>query len=125
LPFGGNKKGTAEGPDPNVNPPGAAASSNVTRAVYPCTIYHNGRLGHQHTLYAETSQARLKWKAKLEEAIGLRKAISKSWKVCYSLAAPGDQAASLTRAWNELYGLIMGYKSLLTPRIITIITRYN
>jgi len=32
--------------------------------------------------------------------------ISKSWKVCYSLAAPGDQAASLTRAWNELYGLI-------------------
>ena len=51
--------------------------------------------------------------------------ISKSWKVCYSLAAPGDQAASLTRAWNELYGLITGYKSLLAPRIITIITRYN
>jgi len=69
---------------PNVNPPGAAASPGVVndaRAVYPCTIHHNGRLGGLYTLYAQTSQARLEWKAKLEEAIGLRKVVQESNKV--------------------------------------------
>jgi len=28
--------------------------------------------------------------------------ISKSWKVCYSLAAPGDRIASSARVYNEL-----------------------
>ena len=54
---------------------------NDARAVYPCTIHHNGRLGGSYTLYTETSQARLEWKAKLEEAIGLRKAVQESNKV--------------------------------------------
>ena len=83
MPFGGTKK-DAEGPNPNVNPPGAATSPdtvNDARAVYPCTIHHNGRLGGLYTLYAETAQARLEWKAKLEEAIGLRKVVQESNKV--------------------------------------------
>ena len=84
MPFGGNKKDAAEGPSRNVNPPGAAASPdavNDARAVYPCTIHHNGRLGGLYTLYTETSQERLEWKAKLEEAIGLRKVVQESNKV--------------------------------------------
>jgi len=84
LPFGGNKIDAAEGSNLNVDPPGAAASPdavNEPRAVYPCTIHHNGRLGGLYTLYAETSQARLEWKAKLEEAIGLRKVVQESNKV--------------------------------------------
>ena len=51
------------------------------RAVYPCTIYHNGRLGGLYTLYAETAQVRREWKAKLEEAIELRKVVQESNKV--------------------------------------------
>jgi len=80
LPFGGNN----EGPNPSANPPGAAASPdavNDARAVYPCTIHHNARFGGLYTLYAETAQARLEWKAKLEEAIGLRKIVQESNKV--------------------------------------------
>ena len=73
-----------EGPNPNDNPPGATASPdaiNDDRVVYPCTIHHSGRLGGLYTLYAETAQARLEWKAKLEEAIGLRKVVQESNKV--------------------------------------------
>ena len=84
LPFGGGKRDAGEGLSPNVNSPGAAASPdaiNDTEAAYPCTIHHNGRLGGLYTLYAETSQARLEWKAKLEEAIGLRKVVQESNKV--------------------------------------------
>jgi hypothetical protein len=77
------KKGT-EYPNQNVSPPGAGASPdafNDPRVVYPCTIHHNGRLGGLYTLYAESAQARLEWKAKLEEAIGLRKVVQESNKV--------------------------------------------
>jgi len=55
--------------------------SHDPRAVYPCTIHHNGRLGGLYTLYAQTAQARLEWKVKLEEAIGLRKVVQESNKV--------------------------------------------
>jgi len=84
LPFGGNKKDAAEGPNQNANPPWAGGSPdtvNDARTVYPCTIHHNGRLGGLYTLHAETAQARLEWKAKLEEAIGLRKVAQESNKV--------------------------------------------
>ena len=82
LPFGGKRD--TEGPNPGVTSPGASTSPdavNDARAVYPCTIHHNGRLGGLYTLYAESSQARLEWKAKLEEAIGLRKVVQESNKV--------------------------------------------
>jgi len=84
LPFGGNKRDAAEGPNPKVNPPGAAASpdaANGARALYPCTIHHRGRLGGLYTLYTEIAKARLEWKAKLEEAIRLRKVVQESNKV--------------------------------------------
>ncbi|OSX64043.1 hypothetical protein POSPLADRAFT_1179647 [Postia placenta MAD-698-R-SB12] len=64
--------------------PGAAGtpdSATDSRAVYPCTIHHNGRLGGLYTVFAETSQARSEWKQKLEEAIGLRKVVQESNKV--------------------------------------------
>jgi len=82
LPFGGKRD--TEGPNPGVTSPGASTSPdavNDARAVFPCTIHHNGRLGGLYTLYAESAQARLEWKAKLEEAIGLRKVVQESNKV--------------------------------------------
>lgn len=71
--------------DPNSpNPAGASSSPDTatdSRAVYPCTIHHNGRLGGLWTVFAETAQSRNEWKAKLEEAIGLRKVVQESNKV--------------------------------------------
>lgn len=52
-----------------------------SRAVYPCTIHHNGRLGGLYTVFAESMQARTEWKQKLDEAIGLRKVVQESNKV--------------------------------------------
>ena len=58
---------------------------NDTRVVYPWTIRHggrmNGRIGSFHTLFVESAQARLEWKAKLEEVIGLRRVVQESNKV--------------------------------------------
>jgi hypothetical protein len=82
LPFGG-KKGIGS-PTQNVSPPGVGVNPdavNDARVVYPCTIHHNGRLGGLYTLYAETAQARLEWKAKLEEAIELREVVQEANKV--------------------------------------------
>ena len=84
LTFGGGGKKEADGQAQSVNSPAAGASPDAVndgRAVFPCTIHHNGRLGGLYTLFAESSQARLEWKAKLEEAIGLRKVVQESNKV--------------------------------------------
>ena len=78
LPFGG-KRGP-ESPNTAVSPSSAGASP-IVREVYPCVIHHNGRLGGLYTLYAKSSQARLEWKAKLEEAICLRRVAQESNKV--------------------------------------------
>ena len=40
---------------------------------------------------------------------GRKRDISKSWKVCYNLAA---LVASPTRTYNELYGVTTGYNRL-------------
>lgn len=56
-------------------------SASDSRAVYPCTIHHNGRLGGPHIMYAESQQSRNEWKSKLEEALGLRKVVQESNKV--------------------------------------------
>ncbi|KAJ7580194.1 Dbl-like domain-containing protein [Mycena floridula] len=61
--------------------PDNAADSVDARAVFPCTIHHNGRLGGPYILYAESSQIRIEWKQKLEEALGLRKVVQESNKV--------------------------------------------
>ncbi|KAH9959698.1 CNH domain-containing protein [Lactifluus volemus] len=75
--FGGGKGDAAQVNTPGVN------SEPVTdsRAVYPCTILHTGRLGGLYTVYAESTQARSDWKEKLQEAIGLRKVVQESNKV--------------------------------------------
>jgi RHO1 GDP-GTP exchange protein 1/2 len=52
-----------------------------SRLVYPITLQHIGRAGGPIILYAETSQSRLEWKTKLEEALGIRKIVQESNKV--------------------------------------------
>lgn len=51
------------------------------QTVYPFTINHIGRSGGLYTLSAESFQARLEWKSKLEEAIGMRKVVQESNKL--------------------------------------------
>lgn len=77
-------EGGMPGPMPAANNPETPIDS---RTVFPCTIHHNGRLGGLYTLYAESAQARLEWKNKLEEALALRKAVTENNKVnsVYSL----------------------------------------
>ncbi|KAJ7126679.1 CNH domain-containing protein, partial [Mycena epipterygia] len=58
------------------DPNGTVASTSPeiggdSRAVYPFTIHQNGRLGGTHVLFAESAEARTKWKQKLEEAFGI------------------------------------------------------
>jgi hypothetical protein len=79
-----------------------------SRAVYPCTIHHNGRMGGLNTLYAETSAARLEWKTKLEEAIGLRKVVQESNKVFEietlsmdTFLVPSMLAGATTPSWSH------------------------
>jgi hypothetical protein len=68
--------------DVATSPVASNGSSNADyRNVYPCSIYHNGRLGGSYTLYAESTVIRSEWKTKLEEAIGLRKAVQDFNKV--------------------------------------------
>lgn len=61
--------------------PGSPGSAHDSRVVYPCTIIYSGRQGGPYTLYAETPQARTEWKAKLEEAIRMRKIMAEKNKV--------------------------------------------
>jgi hypothetical protein len=58
--FGGGKGDAAQVNTPGVNPEPVTDS----RAVYPCTILHTGRLGGLYTVYAESTQARSDWKEK-------------------------------------------------------------
>ena len=83
IPFRGKGGGGhTDSPNPGPTPTGATPeTASDARAVYPCTLHHNGRLGGLYTLFAETAQLRLEWKAKLEEAIGLRKVVQESNKV--------------------------------------------
>ncbi|KAF8661267.1 hypothetical protein AX16_001369 [Volvariella volvacea WC 439] len=74
----GLRGGGGGGHDATTNP---AASPEDSRMVYPFTIHHNGRLGGPYTFYAESPQARLDWKAHLEQALALRKAVQDSNKV--------------------------------------------
>ena len=97
----------------DTNSPGLGASTSPetatdSRAVYPCTIHHNGRLGGLWTLYAESAQARNEWKQKLEEAIGLRKVVQESNKVfevetlsADSFLVPSGLPGAATQPWSH------------------------
>jgi hypothetical protein len=79
---GGANRGFTESPGVFNSPTSAASvSAGEARAVYPCTLHYNGRVGGLYVLYAETAAARAEWKSKLEEAIGLRKVVQESNKV--------------------------------------------
>ncbi|KAF7790213.1 hypothetical protein EIP86_001165 [Pleurotus ostreatoroseus] len=85
--------------------PDAASDS---RAVYPCTIHHNGRLGGLWTLFAESAQARNEWKSKLDEAIGLRKVVQESNKVfeietlsADTFLVPSMMPSGNSQSWNQ------------------------
>lgn len=58
-----------------------ADAATDSRAIYPCTIHHNGRMGGLYTLYAESAQSRAEWKTKLDEALVLRKTVTDNNKV--------------------------------------------
>ncbi|KAF9026277.1 Dbl homology domain-containing protein [Hymenopellis radicata] len=98
-----------EGPNgtPGVSSPESSADS---RAVYPCTLHHNGRMGGPYILYAETAQARAEWKQKLEEALVIRKVVQESNKVFEIETLSADTflipsmlggPASPPAAWNQ------------------------
>ncbi|KAJ3780956.1 Dbl-like domain-containing protein [Lentinula aff. detonsa] len=84
---GGERHNTTDTSSPSPltssNSTGASADTSRTdaRSVYPCTIHHNGRMGGNYILYAESASARSEWKEKLEEAVGLRKVVQESNKV--------------------------------------------
>ncbi|KAF9785478.1 CNH domain-containing protein [Thelephora terrestris] len=61
--------------------PAAGGAVNNVGVVYPFTVHRANRLGGPYALFAESAQARSEWRAKLEGAIGLRKAVQESNKV--------------------------------------------
>ncbi|KAH7922215.1 Dbl homology domain-containing protein [Leucogyrophana mollusca] len=105
LGFTGNRHVDQAGPS---TPGSVPESAGDSRAVYPCTFHHNGRLGGLHTLFTESQQARAEWKQKLEEAIGLRKVVQESNKV-FELEAlstdtflmPSIPTGTATPSWNH------------------------
>ena len=81
-PFDGTRETDNQTQD--FDPPSGGESFNAvndTQMAYPCQVHHNGRLGGICTLFAGSFQARLEWKAKLEEALELRKVLRVSNKV--------------------------------------------
>lgn len=89
--------------------PGASPeASNDSRSVYPLTLHHNGRAGGPIILYAESAQARVEWKQKIEEALGLRRVVQESNKIfeVESLSSdtflvPSPMAGAPSPAWNQ------------------------
>jgi hypothetical protein len=76
LRFGGKKETDGQNRNSTFLTTGSSPDVvNDDRAVFLCKILHDDRLGGFYTLFTETSQARSEWKAKLEEAIWLRKVV--------------------------------------------------
>ena len=93
---------------PATTPGVSADSATDSRAVYPCTILHTGRLGGLYTVYADSAQARSEWKEKLQEAIGLRKVVQESNKVFEvetlssdTFVVPSMLAQPTNQSWNQ------------------------
>ncbi|KAG6885341.1 hypothetical protein C0993_002970 [Termitomyces sp. T159_Od127] len=101
----GGGGGHAEGTNgPGVSPD----TTNDSRNVYPLTLHHNGRTGGTYILYAESAQARLEWKQKLEEALVLRKVVQESNKAFepQTLSAdtfliPSMMVNTTSPGWNQ------------------------
>jgi RHO1 GDP-GTP exchange protein 1/2 len=89
---------SASGPD----------SAGDSRAVYPCTLYHNGRLGGLYTLYADSAQVRTEWQEKLNHALTMRKAVQENNKVfeietlsAETFLVPSMQVGAAQPSWNH------------------------
>lgn len=74
--------------DPYTHPPGG--HGNDDRIVFPITITGLGKYGGTVTLCVESDRVRLEWKAKFEEAIGMRMARLEATRV-FELSAMCDQ----------------------------------
>ncbi|KAG6849618.1 hypothetical protein H0H93_006902 [Arthromyces matolae] len=79
-----------------------------SRSVFPLTLHHNGRTGGPYILYAESAQARLEWKQKLEEALVLRNVVQESNKAFepQTLSAdtfliPSMMVNTTSPGWNQ------------------------
>jgi len=85
--------------------PGGSSGPPAPDALYPITIQSLGRNSYSSTMYVETDALRLSWKAKFEEAIGLRMQILDSFKV-FDLYPMTDQtfAASGSVAYQPTVG---------------------
>ncbi|KAK2462748.1 hypothetical protein APHAL10511_005266 [Amanita phalloides] len=92
-----------------VNTPGASPdSANDSRSVFPLTLHHNGRMGGTYLLYAESQQARMEWKIKLEEALVLRRVVQDSNKVFEvetlssdTFLMPSFMGGTQHQSWNQ------------------------
>lgn len=101
-------------------PTGASSSPDAptdSRAVYPCTVHHNGRLGGLYTVFAETMQARSEWKQKLEEAIGLRKVVQESNKVFEVETLSADTFIAPTMLPNNSSGQSWSHENAYTGKV--------
>ena len=100
----GLRGGLGEAVTPNSS--GASPdTANDSRYVYPVTLHHNGRIG-VHLLYAESQQARMEWKTKLDQALVSRRVVRDSNKVfeIETLSADTFLLPSLIGAqqsWNQ------------------------
>ena len=71
--------GHGEAVTPNIH--GASYTASDSRSVYPLTLHHNGKTSVAHPLYAESREAQLEWKTRLDEAIVSRRVAQDSNKV--------------------------------------------
>jgi RHO1 GDP-GTP exchange protein 1/2 len=65
----------------NIMPANTNGEVTDNRYVYPLQLHHNGRSGGIHTYFTDSAPYRQEWKAKLEEALGLRGVVQESNKV--------------------------------------------
>ncbi|KAJ7173704.1 CNH domain-containing protein [Mycena filopes] len=103
-----NLRGERHDPNGTLASSATPESAGDSRAVYPWTIHHNGRLGGAHILFSESAQARSEWKQKLEEALGIRKVVQESNRVfevetlsADTFLVPSVQIGPASPQWNQ------------------------
>lgn len=96
-------------------------SGTDNRFVYPLHLHHNGRSGGIHTYFTENQQQRQEWKAKLEEALGLRQVVQESNKVFEietlsidTFLLPSFHHNATAPSWNE-EGMFTGKVTCSVP----------
>lgn len=93
--------------------PGEKPETNDSRMLYPCSVHHAGRVGGHHQLFAESAQVRAEWKRRLDEAMGLRRAVQEANKVRYPFLVEIHSLKYLSHA-----------RSLKSPRSVPTLSLY-